>query len=115
MVMKPTGREDGSGSATVLVCIWCRDILILMKTPSDILDGAYAYIFVIFLGIPLMVLYNQTSAIMRSLGDSRSPLIFLGISSILNIVLDLALVRPMGVAGTRLRSGAENDILLHPF
>ena len=47
-----------------------------------------------------MVLYNQTSAIMRSLGDSRSPLIFLGISSILNIVLDLALVRPMGVAGT---------------
>ena len=61
---------------TVLVCIWCRDILILMKTPSDILDGAYAYIFVIFLGIPLMVLYNQTSAIMRSL------------------------VRPMGVAGT---------------
>ena len=46
---------------TVLVCIWCRDILILMKTPSDILDGAYAYIFVIFLGIPLMVLYNQTS------------------------------------------------------
>mgnify|MGYP003232022717 CR=1 FL=1 len=35
---------------TVLVCIWCRDILILMKTPSDILDGAYAYIFVIFLG-----------------------------------------------------------------
>ena len=85
---------------TVLVCIWCRDILILMKTPSDILDGAYAYIFVIFLGIPLMVLYNQTSAIMRGLGDSRSPLIFLGISSILNIVLDLALVRPMGVAGT---------------
>lgn len=85
---------------TVLVCIWCRDILVLMKTPSDILDGAYAYIFVIFLGIPLMVLYNQTSAIMRSLGDSRSPLIFLGISSVLNIVLDLVLVRPMGVAGT---------------
>lgn len=86
---------------TVLVCIWCRDILILMKTPSDILDGAYAYIFVIFLGIPLMVLYNQTSAIMRSLGDSRSPLIFLGISSILNIVLDLALVRPDGSSGNR--------------
>ena len=95
-------RDSGILSVvmTVLVCIWCRDILILMKTPSDILDGAYAYIFVIFLGIPLMVLYNQTSAIMRSLGDSRSPLIFLGISSILNIVLDLALVRPMGVAGT---------------
>ena len=89
-----------SVTMTVLVCIWCRDILILMKTPSDILDGAYAYIFVIFLGIPLMVLYNQTSAIMRSLGDSRSPLIFLGISSVLNIVLDLLLVRPMGVAGT---------------
>ena len=42
-----------------------------------------------------MVLYNQTSAIMQDLGDSRSPLIFLGISSILNIGADLALVRPM--------------------
>ena len=42
---------------TVLVCIWCRDILVLMKTPSDILDGAYAYIFVIFLGIPLISMF----------------------------------------------------------
>ena len=92
----PVAQMFGAGDRKAL----CRYVGILMKTPSDILDGAYAYIFVIFLGIPLMVLYNQTSAIMRSLGDSRSPLIFLGISSILNIVLDLALVRPMGVAGT---------------
>ena len=85
---------------TTAVTLLCRQILQLMNTPSDIIDNAYAYISVIFLGIPVSILYNQTSAIIRSLGDSKSPLIFLGISSVLNIVLDLLLVRPLGVAGT---------------
>lgn len=48
-----------------------------MNTPADIIDGAYRYIFVIFLGIPATYLYNMVSGIIRSLGDSRTPLIFL--------------------------------------
>lgn len=85
---------------TAATCILCRQILIWMDTPADIIDGAFSYIFIIFAGIPVIYLYNLLSAIIRSLGDSRSPLIFLGISSVLNILLDLLLVVPMGVAGT---------------
>ena len=72
-----------------------------MRTPSDIIQGAYDYIFVIFLGIPVIYLYNLLSGILRSLGDSKSPLMFLILSSLLNIGLDLAfiLVFDMGVAG----------------
>ena len=72
-----------------------------MGTPSDIFEDSYAYIFVIFLGIPVVYLYNLLSGILRSLGDSKTPLYFLIISSLLNIVLDLIaiLVLDMGVGG----------------
>ena len=86
---------------TVSVCFLCRDILIWMDTPADILEGAYRYIFVIFLGIPVTYLYNLLSGIMRALGDSKTPLIFLVFSSVLNILFDLGaiLLLHMGVAG----------------
>ena len=86
---------------TVVVCILCRQILIWMDTPANILEGSYRYIFVIFLGIPVTYLYNLLSGIMRALGDSKTPLIFLILSSVLNIVFDLGaiLILHMGVAG----------------
>lgn len=86
---------------TAAVCLLCRNILQWMNTPADIIEGAYSYIFVIFLGIPVIYLYNLLSGIIRSLGDSKSPLMFLIISSLLNIGLDLALIVifDMGVAG----------------
>lgn len=86
---------------TGLTLLTTRPLLELMQTPSDIIDGAYAYIIVIFAGIGATVLYNLLSAILRSLGDSRTPLIFLIIASLLNVVLDLfcILVLKMGVAG----------------
>lgn len=86
---------------TLTVCLLCRRILGWMKTPEDIFDGAYAYIFVIFLGIPATCLYNIVAGIIRSMGDSTTPLIFLLISSVLNIVLDMftIIVLNMGVAG----------------
>ena len=86
---------------TVIVCLLCDNILQWMNTPSDIIKDAYAYIFVIFLGIPVIYLYNLLSGIIRSLGDSKSPLVFLIISSLLNIVLDLIFILTfhMGVAG----------------
>lgn len=74
---------------TVLTTLLCRLILIAMRTPENILDGAYSYIWVIFLGIPVTFLYNMTSGIIRALGDSKTPVIFLVMSSFLNIGLDL--------------------------
>ncbi len=86
---------------TVAVCLLCSNILRWMDTPADIRQGAFDYIFVIFLGIPVIYLYNLLSGIIRSLGDSKSPLMFLVLSSLLNIGLDLALILvfDMGVAG----------------
>lgn len=86
---------------TVSVCFLCRDILVWMNTPTDIIERSVSYIFVIFLGIPITVLYNLLSGIMRALGDSRTPLIFLILSSFINIAFDLIaiLVLHTGVAG----------------
>lgn len=86
---------------TVVVCLLCGKILTWMHTPEDTFYYAYTYIFIIFLGIPSMILYNVLSGIIRSLGNSKVPLYFLLFSSLLNIVLDLALIlwAEMGVAG----------------
>lgn len=86
---------------TLASVIFCRRILIIMNTPTDIIDHAYNYIVVIFIGIPTVFLYNMVSGVIRSLGDSKTPVVFLVFSSIINVVLDffLILVCKMGVAG----------------
>ena len=86
---------------TVLVSVFCRQILTLMRTPEDIFEDAYIYILIIFIGIPATYLYNILSGIIRAIGDSKTPLVFLVISSVLNIGLDLLLIMvfKMGVAG----------------
>ena len=86
---------------TLASVIFCRKILIIMNTPADIIDHAYNYIVVIFIGIPTVFLYNMGSGVIRSLGDSKTPVVFLVLSSIINVVLDffLILVCKMGVAG----------------
>lgn len=86
---------------TLASVIFCRKILIVMNTPADIIDHAYNYIVVIFIGIPTVFLYNMVSGVIRSLGDSKTPVVFLVFSSIINVVLDffLILVCKMGVAG----------------
>lgn len=86
---------------TLASVIFCRRILIIMNTPADIIDHAYNYIVVIFIGIPTVFLYNMVSGVIRSLGDSKTPVVFLVLSSIINVILDffLILVCKMGVAG----------------
>ena len=76
-------------------------LLTLMGTPSSQIGYAYNYIFIIFVGIPATMLYNMLAGIIRSLGDSRTPIYFLLIASALNIVGDLLLVSVfrLGVAG----------------
>ena len=86
---------------TVATCLLCSTILKLMHTPDGVFAEAHDYIFVIFLGIPVTFLYNILSGFIRSLGDSKTPVIFLVISSLLNVALDLFMivVLKMGVAG----------------
>lgn len=86
---------------TVVTTCLCRRILTWMDTPQETFRYAYEYIWVIFLAIPATMLYNLLSGIIRSLGDSKTPLVFLILSSLLNVALDLALIVgcKMGVAG----------------
>ncbi|MGN1339384.1 MAG: MATE family efflux transporter [Oscillospiraceae bacterium] len=86
---------------TTATCVLCTNILTLMDTPEDVFQEAYDYIFVIFLGIPVTFLYNILSGIIRSVGDSKTPLYFLIISSLLNVGLDvfMIVVLDMGVSG----------------
>lgn len=86
---------------TVVVCALTRKILVGMNTPGNIIDMAYSYIFIIFLGIPILFLYNLSAGIMRSLGDSKTPVYFLVLASVLNIFLDLLFIKGfhMGVSG----------------
>lgn len=85
----------------VVTGIFSRTFLIWMNTPAEILDNANTYISLIFWGIPATVLYNMASGIMRSLGDSKTPVFFLVMASVMNIVLDLFFIAVLktGVIG----------------
>ncbi len=74
----------------------CMDILRLMRTPESILQGAYRYLLVIFIGIPCTFFYNLLSSIIRALGDSKTPFWFLLFSTVLNILLDLFCILTLG-------------------
>ncbi len=65
-----------------------KQILQLLKTPTNIMDNSYWYLFIIFFGIPFTLLYNYLAAVLRSIGDSKTPFLFLAFSSVLNIGLD---------------------------
>ncbi|MGN0995604.1 MAG: MATE family efflux transporter [Candidatus Ventricola sp.] len=97
---------------TVLTVVFCRDILTLMNTPQDCFQEAYDYIVAIFAGIPFLLLYNLLSSYLRSLGDSRTPLFFLVLSSLLNVALDLLfiLVFHMGVLGASLATVVSQGV-----
>lgn len=110
------GKEDGmrrnvytGGVLTAIISIalmistalLAHAILHALQIPAEIYDNTYWYIFIIFLGIPCTFFYNFFSAILRAIGDSKTPFLFLAFSSVLNIFLDLfcILVLHWGVAG----------------
>ncbi|MBO5031381.1 MAG: MATE family efflux transporter [Lachnospiraceae bacterium] len=89
---------------TTVTVVLCRWILRVMQTPENIMEYSYQYILVIFLGIPATYLFNLTSGMIRTLGNSRVPLVVLVISSVLNVVMDLVFILNfhMGVSGAAL-------------
>lgn len=86
---------------TILGIAVTKPILIALKTPPEVLPEAAAYLKVIFIGMIGMVGYNLVSAILRGLGDSKTPLYFMIIATLLNIVLDIVFIMVLnfGVAG----------------
>lgn len=86
---------------TVIALIVKNPLLRMMNTPENIFDNANTYITIIFAGLITQALYNMSAGILRALGDSKTPLYFLIISSILNVILDLVFIInfKMGVSG----------------
>ncbi len=81
-----------------------KPILRFLQTPEEIFPLSSLYMNIIFLGIPIIMMYNLLASFLRALGDSRTPLIAMIIASVVNIVLDLLfiLIFKMGVAGASL-------------
>ncbi len=86
---------------TVGAVCFAKPLLNILNTPEEIYDDAYNYIVIIFAGIGATMFYNLLASIVRSLGDSKTPLYFLLFSSVLNVGLDLLLIEVfnMGVRG----------------
>lgn len=107
------GKEEHELKRYIGSCLWlcvgfsavlaittgllCTQILQLMGTPAEILRDASYYIGILFWGIPVTYLYNMTSAMLRAVGDSRTPVVFLGLAAILNIILDIVFITVVGV------------------
>lgn len=86
---------------TIIGVIGAKPLLCALQTSDDLMQDAWIYLVTIFAGSIGTMLYNWISAVLRSLGNSVVPLVFLVISSALNIVLDILFIAgiPMGVAG----------------
>lgn len=71
-----------------------RQIMVLLRTPANILDDATTYLNIYFLGLPFLFMYNVLSSMFNALGRSRIPLYLLIFSSVLNVALDIYMVGP---------------------
>ena len=81
---------------TLICIVFLRSLLTFMSTPADIFDDAYNYFVIILAGIFITVMNNLAITILQSLGDSKTPLYAMIISSIVNIILDIILVMVLG-------------------
>ena len=81
--------------------LFCGNLLKLVKTPSAILTDSKLYLDIYIYGLPFMFFYNMATGIFSALGDSKTPFIFLAVSSVTNIVVDIIFVKAfnMGIAG----------------
>ncbi len=80
---------------------FAKPLLELMATPENVIDGAAMYMKIYFLGMPVIMLYNFTAAVLRAVGDTKRPLYYLAIAGVINIFLNLffVVVVGIGVAG----------------
>ena len=81
--------------------LWALPILQLLNTPSDVLGGAVLYLRIVYGGIPAIMAYNFLAAILRALGDAKTPLYAIVVAALMNVVLDLLFVVGFhwGIAG----------------
>lgn len=88
-------------AVSVICVLLARPMLEILRTPANLVDDAYNYIVWIFAGLIATALFNLLSNMIRALGDSRTPLYFLIIACVINIILDIVFIKfcNMGTAG----------------
>ncbi len=93
----------GFGIGIIAIC-FSRPLLIKMDTPPAVLDQAVLYVHIYFAGLPVMMLYNFGSAILRAVGDTKRPLYYLSAAGVLNVILNYCFVQylHMNVEGVAL-------------
>ena len=98
----------------VIALIWARDILILMKCQPEVLDDAATYMRIYFLGMPVIMLYNFVAAILRSVGDSLRPMIYMLLAGVVNIGLNIFFIAvcDLTVVGVALATFLSNLVSL---
>ena len=99
----------GSIIMMIVGMIFARDIMVLMKTPSNVLKEATTYIQIYFLSLPAMILYNMLAGALRSLGDSKNPFYILVICGVVNVISDWLFICaiPWGVAGVAIATAVS--------
>ena len=97
---------------TAISLIFAMPLLRIMKTPKDIINDSFKYIAIIYGGTLVVIFYNLFASILRALGDSKTPLYFLILSSVINVILDIVLVVyiPLGVKGTAIATVVSQGI-----
>ena len=89
---------------TTFSILMSKPVLVLMNTPDEVIGLSHKYICTIYAGIGASILYNGSACILRAIGDSKRPLYFLIVSSVLNIILDIVFIKflKLGVQGAAL-------------
>lgn len=87
-----------------ILLVFVRPIVSIMATPAEAVSGTTAYLTICFIGIPCITAYNIISSIFRGLGDSKSPMYFIAVACVANIILDFLFIglMDMGPAGAAL-------------
>ena len=102
-----------SGAVLTLIGVgMAQTFLRLMKTPDNVLELAATYMRIYFAGITFTMIYNFCASILRAAGDTRSPLVFLALSGVVNVALNLVFVRvfDLNVAGVALATTVSQGI-----
>lgn len=79
--------------------LWLKPVMVLLDTPAESLEEAYSYISVITTFVGVLFLYNLFSGMLRAIGNSVVPLLFLVLASVINVVLDIIFVENFGIRG----------------
>lgn len=102
----------GSVIVSGLLILFVNDIVSFMSTPTEAITGTKMYLMICFFGIPFITAYNILSSIFRGIGDSKSPMYFIAVACVSNIVLDYVFIGVMrfGAAGAALGTTISQTI-----